>query len=126
MDEEWQAIEESVHWALTQEDAWLELVSESHRFGDSWTFWNYSFDVAIERRKLFLADQIMRDRIQQDEDFSAQPWLMSDYAQVLEALGRYKEALTAIRSAIEDLPHDEDLQVVERRLLQRIAASAKS
>lgn len=124
MDEAWEAIEESVRWAVAQEDAWLDLVSESHRFEDSWTFWNYAFDVAIERRKLFLADQIMRDRIQLDDDFSAQPWLMSDYARVLEELSRYDEALTAIRSAIEDLPHDEELQLVEQRLLHKRAASS--
>ncbi|MBL8632309.1 MAG: hypothetical protein JNM40_03735 [Myxococcales bacterium] len=118
MDDEWESIEESVRWALTQEDTWLELVSESNRTTDSWTFWTYAFDVACEQRQLQLADQIMRDRVCRHEDYSAQPWLLADYALVLAQLGRTDEALGAIRSAIEDLPFDEELLEIERRLLQ--------
>ncbi len=123
MDEEWEAIEESVRWALTQEDAWLDLVSESHRTTDSWTFWTYAFDVAIERNKSFLADQIMRDRIKLHEDYSAQPWLLADHALVLERLHRIDEALEAIRSAIEDLPFDDDLLQIEQRLIHKQSAA---
>ena len=119
MQDDWDEIEESARWAVQQEDPWLYLVSESHRTTDSWSFWTCAFDAAVERRNASLADLIMRDRLQLHEDYCAQPWLTTDHALVLEQLGRIEEALCAIRSAIADLPFDEELLQIERRLLAK-------
>ena len=119
MQDDWDEIEESARWAVQQEDPWLYLVSESHRTTDSWSFWTCAFDAAVELHLAPLADQIMRDRLTLHEDYSAQPWLTTDHARVLEQLGRFDEALAAIRSAIEDEPFDEELQDIERRLIAK-------
>lgn len=125
MQDEWDEIEAAARSALEQQDPWLNLLSASQRATDSWHFWTCAFEGAVQRRNAALADQIMRERVQPHEDYSAQPWLTTDHALMLEQLGRVEEALGAIRSALGDLPFDKALQEIEWRLLAKQTSSSR-
>lgn len=120
MDDECEDIEQTTRQAMQSEDPWRQLVADSERTTDSWYFWCSAFDAAVASRQALVADQIMRERLEHHEDFCAQPELLTDHALVLEQLGEYGAALRAIHSAIEDLPFEEHLHQIERRLIDKL------
>ncbi len=120
MIDECDEIEDTVRRAMQSENPWSQLSLESQRTTDTWYFWSFAFDTALDNRHFLLVNQIMTEQLQHHEDFSAQPNYMAGYALALEHFEKNEEALRAIRSAIQDDPYDVNFEQIERRLIEKL------